>query len=156
MAESQETAPTPGEEGEEKQTPAAEGSAARTFTQEEVDAIVKRRLDRLNGKHASDTDELERRIAELEARNAETAKEAAELKAAKELADWQAKASAETGVPASLLRGTTAEEVMEHAKAIKAAVPVAPSFADQGKPADVKGGARAQFDRFMSSHFDND
>ncbi len=155
MAESQENAPTAGEEAESQQTLAAEGSAEKTFTQEEVDAIVKRRLDRLNGKHSTDTSALEKRIAELEAKNAETEKEAKALKAAKELADWQARASAETGIPASVLRGSTAEEVMEHAKAIKAAVPVAPSFSDQGKPADIKGGARAQFDKFMSSNFND-
>lgn len=153
MAESQENAPTSGEHEDSQQTSKTGEPAAKTFTQEEVDAIVKRRLDRLNGKHATDTDALERRIAELEARNEEATKEANALKAAQELADWQSKASSETGIPASLLRGSTADEVMEHAKAIKAAIRVAPSFSDQGKPVDMNAGARAQFDKFMSSHF---
>ena len=83
MAESQENAPTSGEHEDSQQTSKTEGPAAKTFTQDEVDAIVKRRLDRLNGKHATDTDALERRIAELEARNEEATKEANALKAAR-------------------------------------------------------------------------
>lgn len=57
--------------------------------------------------------ELERRLSEAEQRNAQMEQEKAEL-------EWRRAASEATGVPADVLRGATAEEVMEHARAIKA------------------------------------
>lgn len=137
-----------------QQNPSAEGSAARTFTQEEVDAIVKRRIDKQNVKHATELDGLRERIQELEEGKKSADAELEAIKAASQLADWKAKASAETGVPADLLRGETEEEVMEHAKSIKAVMPKAPSFRDSGKPApEAGGGAKESFAKFMQDNF---
>ncbi|MBT1169602.1 hypothetical protein [Bifidobacterium sp. SO4] len=52
------------------------------------------------------------RIRELEA-------EIGRYKAEQEQSEWKAKVSADTGIPADLLRGDSLEEIQAHAKAIK-------------------------------------
>lgn len=76
----------------------------------------------------SDLDKLNERIADLEA---DTAKKDAQL--------LKARISSETGVPADLLTGATADELTESAKRINE---FAATKAPQGYPAD-KGGAGA-------------
>ena len=118
-----------------QQNPPAEGSATKTFTQEELDS-------------------LRERIQELEGEKSTADAELAALKAASQQADWRAKASAETGVPADILRGDTEEEVMAHAKSIQALMPKAPVFRDSGKPApEVGNGPLASFSKFMDENF---
>ena len=66
---------------------------------------------------------------ELDAANkrAEDAeKKAGELERARQLTDWAAQVSRETGVPASVLRGQTLEEMQAHAAQISAAMPIYP------------------------------
>lgn len=134
-----------------EQTPAAEGSVQdKTFTQEDVDRIVKERLARAKATPPADYEDLKKKAAEWD-KAQEAAKTELEraneraAKAEKALADAQAamahtelvaKVSQETGVPASLLHGATEEELTASASAIsdyvKASAP--------GYPRD-KGGA---------------
>ncbi len=116
----------------EEKTPATTEEAAKTFTQEQLDKIVKERLARAKADVPADYEELKAKAAKLdeleEASKSELEKltgQYATLKAAhdqlvrdNEVRAWAAEVSAETGVPASVLRGGTKEEIEEHAKAI--------------------------------------
>lgn len=138
-----------------EQTPAAEGSAQeKTFTQEDVDRIVKERLARAKATPPADYDELKAKAAkydeaqeaaktELERANERAAKAEralADAQAAIEHTELVAKVSKETGVPASLLHGSTEEELTASASAIsdyvKASAP--------GYPRDKGGAAGGQ------------
>ena len=101
----------------------------KTFTQEEVNAIVKDRLTRVGAKYA-DYDALKEKAEKFdqieEANKTELQKateradslqaELDKLKSANELRDLRNKIAEKTGVPAHLLSGTTEEECMEQAK----------------------------------------
>ena len=131
---------------------------ARTFTQAEVDAIIGDRLTRERAKFA-DYDDLKGKAAELE-----TLKETAQTAQSKvsELQNQvdvlqkdinarnaRDKVSAETGVPASVLTGTTEEECKKQADAIikwRGLQPNYPSSADGGEVTNFSGGkTRDQF-----------
>lgn len=112
-------------------------TTGKTFTQAELDAIVKDRLDRAAAKSKADTDKAradeQRKAAEqqgeyqklYEAAKAELT--AAEQKAqALELATMRRDVAEKLGVPAALagrLQGTTMEELEADAKALVAALP---------------------------------
>lgn len=104
----------------------------KTFTQAEVDAIVKERLDRQNKKFAdydtlkekaSKYDEFEEKNkSELEKANERANALQAELdsiKKASELKEMRTKIATENNVPINLLTGTTEEECNEQVKNIK-------------------------------------
>lgn len=136
------------------------GGQDRTFTQEEVNAIVGRRLAEERGKYA-DYDTLKEKAEKYDA-----AEEAAksELQKATERADTlqteldqmkqadavrkvRDKISQETGVPAGLLSGVTEEECTEQARNILAfAKPGYPKVKDAGEVKPTGGGkTRDQF-----------
>lgn len=108
----------------------------KTFTQEEVDKIVKERLKRARNEPPADYEELKAKVAEYEKQNGESEGELEKLgervkaleaensamKHAGEVSEWKAEASEKTGVPASILRGDTEEEIEAHAEAVKAAM----------------------------------
>jgi len=148
---------------EATETPTQSAESAeneKTFTQAEVDAIVGDRLKRERAKHA-DYSELKAKAARLDeieaaskselekaVERAEKAEQAlADIKAAAEVAALRAEVAKEKGVDAELLRGTTREELEEHADAIKAFAGNAPRFGsvpDFGEakpPAGKKGTA---------------
>ena len=56
----------------------------------------------------------------------------AELEHQRDLASWKESVAAETGIPATALRGDTEEELREHAKAIRASMPVYPQVKEGG------------------------
>ncbi len=106
-------------------------------TQEQLDAIIGDRLKRdrksqrekLAAEYA-DYDELKAKAEQLDAVQAELdelRRADEDRKAADELAKVRAEVSEETGVPAELLRGSTRDELAEHAKAIAAAYKPAPA-----------------------------
>lgn len=113
-------------------TQAATEEAAKTFTQEQVNEIVKERLARAKADVPADYEDLKAKAArldeleeanksELEKLNEQYAKLQSDherLVRANEVRAWAAEVSAETGVPASILRGGTKEEIEDHAKAI--------------------------------------
>lgn len=129
------------------QTAGAE-NAAKTFTQEQVDEIVKQRLARAKREKPADYDELKKKAAELDEIKDKSESELDKLQGridklesenksmrhARDVAGWKDEVSKETGVPASILRGDTLEELQEHAQAVKAAMPAYPSV-DPGNPA---------------------
>lgn len=109
-----------------------EPAQERTFTQEQVDRIVQERLARAKAQVPPDYEEAKAKAAkydeaqeaaksEVERANERAARaEAAleEVNAARAHEALVAKVSAETGVPAALLHGSTEEEVAASAAAV--------------------------------------
>ena len=142
---------------------------SKTFTQDELNAIVSDRLKRANEKYAdyeelkekaSKFDELEEaNKSELEKaheRNKALEKELDDLKASNALRDVKEKVANETGVPVHLLTATTEEALMEQAKAISEyAKPQGyPSVKDAGEPHQVgKHSTRDQFAEWALNAF---
>lgn len=120
----------------------------KTFTQEQVNAIVAERLKRDRGERA-DYEELKKKAARLdeieEASKSELqkAKDRADglqkelnaMKEAQTLREMRDKVSNETGIPVNLLTGGTEEECREQADSIKAFVQpkTYPSVKDAGE-----------------------
>lgn len=137
----------------------------RTFTQDEVNAIVGKRLAEEKGKYA-DYDEIKAKAAkydEAEEANKTELQKATErannleaelqgMKKAEEIRHTREKIANETGIPCNLLTGSTEEECKAQADAIKAyATPGYPKVKDGGEVSKVSGGsAKAQFADFMS------
>lgn len=119
--------PAAGSGGGENQS-----APVKSFTQEEVDAIVEKRVSCLKSQY-SDYDELKAKAgkfdeqeeagkSELEKARQQAAKYKAELdkaNAERDQQQWKAEASAKYGVPAGLLHGSTEAEIEENAKALK-------------------------------------
>ena len=116
------------------QNPPAGGSDV--LTKEQADAIIKARIDKQNAKHAKETDALTQQLAAEQADKAELEEELATLKHDKELSEWKAQASKETGVPADILKGETLEEIQAHAAQIKEAMPMYPTLPNDTGAAD--------------------
>lgn len=120
----------------------------KTFTQDQVNAIVAERLKRDRGERA-DYEELKQKAArldEIEAANKTELQKANEradglqkeldaLKSAQTLREIRDKVSSETGIPVNLLTGGTEEECRTQAESIKAfAQPQAyPAIKDAGE-----------------------
>ena len=124
--------------------------AEKTFTQSEMDAIIRERLAREQGKYA-DYDELKEKASKLDQieeqnkselqKAQERADELARVIEARDKADNLRKiresVSTETGVPVSLLTGETEEDCKAQADAINAyskSVPKHPNLPDGGEP----------------------
>lgn len=139
-------------------------SAERTFTQAEVDAIVRDRLKREREKHA-DYAELQKKAAAYdqaqEASKTELQKaveraekaegELSDLRAAQERAELVARLAAEKGVDADMLSrmsGDVADNaawLAEH----DAARPKYPTLTDKGEVSSSKGGEQKDFVRSL-------
>ena len=138
---------TANEQGTTPQTPPAEGSGERTFTQEEVNRMVADRLKRERSKYegyvkADEADEAKSRAEKAEA-------ELAELKGVAERAEAVAAAADKAGVPVEfvqMLNGTDAEELVEQIERVKKLLPAYPTRTDDG-------GARATVKRSTSDMF---
>lgn len=145
----------------------AEGQT-RTFTQDEVNAIVGKRLAEEKGKY-SDYEEIKAKAAKYdeaeEANKSELQKaverannleaELAGIKKSEEIRQTREKIATETGIPAHLLTGDTEEACKAQAEAIKAfATPNYPKVKDSGEiPKISSGNAKADFAEFMSTVF---
>ena len=142
-------------------------SAPRTFTQEEVNAMIGKRLSEEKSKYA-DYDEIKAKAAkfdEAEEKNKTELQKATErasaleselnaMKKADEARMMREKVAKETGVPSNLITGSTEEECKAQAEAIKA-------YAQPGAYPRVKDGGelpknqnasttKQQFADFMS------
>lgn len=129
------------------QEPVNEG---KTFTQDELNAIVSERLKRESAKYA-DYEDLKEKAkkydeyeeankTELEKANERAASLEAELttlKKSNEVRDLRDKIAKETGVPANLLTAETEDECKAQAEAIKA-------YAKPGAYPSVKDGGEVQ------------
>lgn len=148
---------TPQGEGA-NENPAMEGSQERTFTQEEVNALIvgakkkerakfanydeyKAAFEAQQAKDASIA-ELTEKADEAESQLAAANERIAEFEAQRQIDEWAEQASRETGVPASVLKGSTLEELQAHAAQIKAAMPAYPvvpnDAGESGAPAITK------------------
>ena len=142
----------------------AEGQT-RTFTQDEVNAIVGKRLAEEKGKY-SDYDEIKAKAAkfdEAEEANKSELQKAVErannleaelngLKKTEEVRQTREKIATETGIPAHLLTGDTEEACKAQAEAIKAfATPNYPKVKDSGEvPKTSSGNAKTDFAEYLS------
>lgn len=112
--------------------------AAGLLTNEQVDRIIKSRIDKQNEKHAKELEELVSRIGELEETAKSATAEAEALRHEKEVTDMRGAVASETGVPVEVLRGETLDELKAHAQQILSSMPVYPVVAsDTGATAEV-------------------
>lgn len=135
------------------QDPKSDQAFTPITSQEDLDAIIAKRVDRERRKYA-DYDTLTAKIGTLETDLAEaTAKvEAYEREAAH--ASLIREVAKETGVPADLLRGSTREEMTAHGKALaefltaRSATPVIPTLgaAPETKQTTEQAFVKALFD----------
>lgn len=141
----------------------AEGQT-RTFTQEEVNSIIGKRLAEEKGKYA-DYDVLKAKADkydEAEEANKSELQKATErannleaelnsFKKAEELRTTREKVANETGIPVNLLTGATEDECKAQAEAIKAyAQPNGyPKVKDGGEMPKPNGSTKQQFADFM-------
>ena len=118
------------------------GEPVRSFTQAEVDAIIGERLAREKAKYQENLKAAQDRAKDLQ-QQVDSLNRDISIRNARE------KVSAETGVPASLLTGTTEEECKALADAIikwKGRQPNYPESGDGGAITDFTGGTtRDQF-----------
>lgn len=140
MPEKSAAAPVDSGDGQQQAEPAAQvesqpAGGSRTYTREEVDARIKARIDKQNAKHAEETDALHGELAEKSAELDKANERLAELEHERKLREWAEQASAESGVPASVIRGDSLEEMQAHAAQLKAAMPSYPVLpGDSGEP----------------------
>lgn len=129
----------------EETQPTVEEAQQKTFTQEDVDRIVGERIKREREKYAdyddlkakaNASDETKSELEQLRERAESAERKANELEHANQLRAWAEQAASETGVPASVLRGSTLEELQEHARLIKDSMPVYPRVKD-GTPSNA-------------------
>lgn len=137
----------------------------RTFTQAEVDTIVSERLKRDRQKFA-DYDELKEKAGkydEMEEANKSELQKAVEqaaalqseldsIKASNAIRDIRQKVAEETGVPASLITGTTEDECREQAKGIMEfkQTKAYPAVRDGGEvTGQIKGTTAQQFAEWL-------
>ena len=141
-------------------------SQDRTFTQDELNAIVGKRLAEEKSKFA-DYEGLKAKASKLdeleEANKSELQKateransleaELNELKKANEVRAMREEVANETGIPTNLLTGSTEEECKAQAEAIKAyATPNGyPKVKDGGEIPKPNGSTKQQFADFMST-----
>lgn len=152
----------------------AQATDTKTFTQAELDAVVKDRLKREREKY-SDYEDLKAKAAKFdeaeEANKTELQKvterakaledELNGLKEAEKLRTMRAEVAKETGIPANLLTGSTEDECKAQAEAIKAfAQPQGyPKVRDSSglsvQTSSVANGAttKAQFKDWFESNF---
>lgn len=122
-----------------------DGSEPKSFTQEQVDQIVEKRLAKERGKYkdydelkskAMKLDELENagksEIDKLRESNAALRKQIEDAEAEKQHAEWVSEVAKDKDVPAELLRGGSKEELEAHADLLRAALHPA------SKPPQVK------------------
>ena len=136
----------------------AEGQEAfeAIATQEDLDKIIGKRLSREREKYAG-FDDLKAKaekydaieegqkteLQKLQERIEKAEKENAAFKQREQVSTWAAEVSKETGVPASLLRGSTKEEMETHAELLKEFTsnqPTAPIVGSDGMKPKGKAG----------------
>ncbi|MCI1984080.1 MAG: helicase [Bifidobacteriaceae bacterium] len=99
-------------------------------------------------------DELEKLKASQKSKDEETEKlraQVEETEAAKQRSEWAKQVSEETGVPANALKGSTLEELQEHAEVLKPLIFPTPKVGDPGKQPDNKSGDERGFLRKLLS-----
>lgn len=127
----------------------------KTFTQDELNAILNDRLKREREKHADyaalkekaeKLDKLEEasksEIQKMTEKAERLQQELDQIKQAESIREIRAKVAKETGIPENLLTGSTEEDCAAQAEAIKAfAKPTYPNVRDAGEVGGASGGA---------------
>lgn len=93
-------------------------------------------LEKLKESQMSETEKAAKRTQELEA-------QVAAYKAKEQQAEWKKQVSANTGIPADALRGSTLEEIQAHADILKPLVHPAPKLPNVPNPAQHPEGKTA-------------
>lgn len=114
--------------------PVATEPTAKTYSRDEMDRLVKKRIDKQNAKHRDEVAAVEAERTEAQERAQAAEARVAELEAAKARADAAAKVAAECGLApeqVALLAGETEEDLKAAAEAFKAAgVPAYPQVTE--------------------------
>lgn len=106
-------------------------------SQEDLDRIIENRLVRERRKLA-DYDQLKEqagKLSGLQAKLEEAEAKVSEFKERDQIATWKHEVAKETGVPESVLRGSTLDDIKAHAQSLKEVIssrPVAPVVRGQG------------------------
>jgi uncharacterized protein YdiU (UPF0061 family) len=132
----------------------SDNSEPKSFTQEEVDAIVEKRLARTKSQFgdyealkakAAKFDEAENanksELQKAQEREAELQKQVDAYTSAKQQDEWKAEVSKKTNVPANLLRGSSLEEIQAHAEALSEVLNPKPKGAPLHHQGDQPSGA---------------
>lgn len=125
----------------------------KTFSADEVDAKIKQRIDKQNAKHAAELDEIQKELEEYKTRATKAESELAEFRHNSELESARSKIAAEFGLPSSIIKGESPEEMKEHAQEIKAIIPSAPVIIDSGESKTPSYSSREIFSKFMQENF---
>lgn len=138
--------------------PQGQDESKKTFTQDELNVILNDRLKREREKYsdyaalkekAEKYDKYEEdsksEIQKMTEKAEKLQKELDEMKQSASIRDIRAKVAKETGVPETLLFGSTEEDCKAQANAIKAfAQPGYPNVTDKGEPGGNPGATTAQ------------
>lgn len=136
----------------------AQEQAQKTFTQEEMNAVINDRLKREREKYADYAalkekadkfdkieEESKSEIQKMTEKAEKLQREIDAMKQAESIRDIRAKVAKETGIPENLLSGSTEEDCKAQAEAIKAyAKPAYPNVQDGGEPGGNPGATTAQ------------
>ena len=139
-------------------TTTTETTEPKTFTQDELNAIVSDRVKREREKHADyaelkekadKLDKLEEasksEIQRMTERAEKLQQELDTIKQAEKVREIRAAVAKETGIPEHLLTGDTEDDCRAQAEAIKAfATPTYPNLRDAGEVAGTYGASTAQ------------
>lgn len=139
--------PTPNPSDDPKPTPPAGGDSGSTENPIDWKAEARKWEQRAKDNKTSletvtaERDKAAGRVAELETANGTLSQRVQEFESKETRSALLQKVSEETGVDASVLRGSTEEELREHAETLKGfldAAPVAPVVPGQGKMPETK------------------
>lgn len=114
---------------------AATEQQARSYSQAEMDAVIKKRIDKQSEKHADEVEKLNKRIKELEDANQTAEATITQISKQKESAEIVSKVASATGLPSDVvadLRGDTEEELMQAAERLASLIPKYPEVRDGG------------------------
>lgn len=109
--------------------------APRSYSQAEMDAVIKKRIDKQSEKHAQEVSELTARIKSLEEARSTAEADLTAIKQEKQMAEIVANVARATGLPYDTvadLRGDTEEELLARAERIASLIPKYPEVRDGG------------------------
>ena len=149
---------------QEETQPQETAEEQKTFTQQEVDDIIKKRLSRAKSEVPADYEELKSKAlkfdelqeankTELQKAQDKNAKLEGQIKAykhAQEVQGWKQEIEEATGIPAQVLRGNTREEIESHAQVLQTtfAKPTAPVIGESGRFSTPTSAPKTNAERF--------
>lgn len=93
----------------------------KTFTQDDVNRLVGEARVKARNQASGELEDLKKQLDDANKAKADAEAKAASLEADAERARWRKQAAQEAGVPESIVKGGTLEEMQAHAKEIAAA-----------------------------------